>query len=193
MTEPRPKVRRRVKRAVTRRLRIVLVVVLGLFALLSIDSLYLVAITLAENLAGEIYQNYFYQLMFLLHLVLGLGLVVPALVFVFVHLARTWRRPNKNAVRAGYGLLAMMLVLLFTGLVLVRIEGIIDLRDPDLRRLAYWGHVLSPLAVIWLFILHRLAGPRIRWKAGGRLAAAGVAFAGLLNEAKRCAETAQES
>ena len=180
MTEPKPRRRRRVKKAVTPRLRILLLVVLGLFALLSVGALYLAAITLAEHLSGEVYQNYFYQLMFLLHLVLGLALVVPALVFAAVHLARTWRRPNRNAVRAGYGLLATILVLLFTGLVLVRIEGIIDLRDPDLRRIAYWGHVLSPLLVIWLFVLHRLAGPRIRWRGGGRIAVVGVAFAALM-------------
>ena len=78
------------------RLRILLLAVLGLFAVLSIDALYLAAITLAEHLSGEVYQNYFYQLMFLLHLVLGLGLIVPALVFAGVHLARTWRRPRKR-------------------------------------------------------------------------------------------------
>ena len=177
MSEPQPKRRRRVKKAVTPRLRILLVAVLGLFAVLSIDAVYMAAITLAEQITGEVYQNYFYQLMFLLHLVLGLGLVIPALVFVAVHLSRTWRRPNRNAVRAGYGLLATMLVLVFAGLVLVRIEGVIDLRDPDLRRIAYWGHVSSGLVLIWLFILHRLAGPRIRWRVGGRIAVVGVAFA----------------
>jgi hypothetical protein len=27
-------------------------------------------------------------------------------------------------------------------------------------------HVISPLLVLWLYILHRLAGPKIKWKVG---------------------------
>ena len=47
--------------------------------------------------------------------------------------------------------------------------------------LAGFGGMVSGFAlVIWLFVLHRLAGPRIRWRAGGRIAVAGVAFAALM-------------
>ena len=30
----------------------------------------------------------------------------------------------------------------------------------------YWAHVISPLLAVWLYILHRLAGPKIKWKTG---------------------------
>ncbi len=59
-----------------------------------------------------------------------------------------------------------MLVLLISGIVLTRIEGLIEVNDPTVRGVAFWAHVLSPLFVVWLYILHRLAGRRIRWKAG---------------------------
>ena len=67
---------------VTPRLRRVLFVVLTLFAVLMANGLYLVSITGLQQLNRTIYENHFYQLMFLLHLALGLLLVVPAVGFV---------------------------------------------------------------------------------------------------------------
>ena len=46
-----------------------------------------------------------------------------------------------------------------------------------LRSVAYWAHVLSPIFIIWLFILHRLAGPKIQWRRGLALAGVAGAFA----------------
>ena len=54
------------------RLRRLLVGVLLLFALLTINSIYLGGITLLEWKSSAILQNYFYQWMFLAHLALGL-------------------------------------------------------------------------------------------------------------------------
>ena len=65
-----------------------------LFGLLSVNSVYLASITVAEWLSGDLYQEYFYQLMFLLHLLLGLAIVVPALVFGALHLRNAWPRPS---------------------------------------------------------------------------------------------------
>ena len=48
-----------------------------------------------------------------------------------------------------------------------------ELSQPLARSAAYWVHVIAPLGVIWLFVLHRLAGRRIKWKIG--LAWSGVA------------------
>ena len=80
-------------------------------------------------------------------------------------------RHHRRAVRVGYALFAISLVLLLTGVALMRFD-FFSIRDPQLRRVLYWAHVIAPLAAIWLYILHRLAGPRIRWQTGLRGAAA---------------------
>ena len=53
---------------ITARLGRLLGGVLLLFSLLVVNSVYLAAITWLEYRSGEIYQDYFYQLMFFLHL-----------------------------------------------------------------------------------------------------------------------------
>jgi tetratricopeptide (TPR) repeat protein len=161
------------------RLRRVLGAVLLLFALLVVNSAYLGAITLLEQAGDAIYQDYFYLLMFLLHLLLGLLLVVPLLWFAVAHMRRAWRRPNRYAVRAGMALFTTTLLLLGSGLVLTRF-GFLEVNDPLVRHISYWIHIISPLAVAWLFVLHRLAGPPIRWRSGARWALAAVVLAAVL-------------
>ena len=51
------------------------------------------------------------------------------------------------------------------------------IKDPAVRRVLYWAHVITPLLVVWLFVLHRLAGRRIKWKVGLRWAAVAAVFA----------------
>jgi len=162
LSSPRRKPARAVLSASLRRL---LGLVLVLFGLLVVNSFYLVTVSLAGQLSGQIYQNYFYLLMFLAHLGLGLLLILPALLFGALHLRRAWRRPNRYAVRAGLALYITAIVLFVTGLLLTRF-GFFEVNDPQIRATAYWIHALSPLALIWLFILHRLAGPRLRWRSG---------------------------
>ncbi len=154
--------------------------VFGLFALLTVNAAYLVGVSLMEWITGETFQNWFYLVMFLAHLALGLALIVPVIAFGAIHLRNTHNRPNRRAVYVGFGLFAVALGLLASGVVLTRIEGVIVVKDPAIRTVAYWTHVLSPLAVAWLFILHRLAGKRIRWKIGLRWAAAAVGFAAVM-------------
>ncbi len=174
-TTGRPKLRTRGKqrRAVGPKLRRVLALVFGLFALLAVNSVYLVGVRVLEWSRGEIYQNWFYMLMFLGHLVLGAILLLPFVVFVVVHTRNAHNRPNRRAVWVGYGLLAVALALLVSGVVLTRLEGLIVIKDPAVRSVAFWIHVLTPLVAAWLFVLHRLAGPRIKWQVG--LKWAGVA------------------
>lgn len=147
------------------RLRRLLWVVFGLVAILGANSAYLGAITLMEWYSGKVYQNYFYQLMFLGHLVLGLILIPPVLVFGFIHLWQARKRPNRRAVAMGCALLATVMAVLFTGVALMRVGGF-EIKVPSTRAAIYWAHILTPLAAVWLYVLHRLAGPRIRWKAG---------------------------
>lgn len=171
---------RRYVRAVGPRLRILLAVVLGLAAVLGANSAYLLSITALEWATGLSYQNYFYQFMFLAHLALGLLLLVPFLAFSAGHILAAARRTNRRAVRAGWGLFAASTILLVTGIVLMRIEGL-ELRNPELRSGAYWAHVISPLLVVWLYVLHRLAGPRIKWRVGlGWTGAVAAVVAGMV-------------
>src|SRR5688572_32296793 len=157
--------RRKYVRAVGPRLRIVLFIIFGLVALLGANSDYLLSIKVLENVTGNLYQNYFYQMMFLAHLVLGLLLLLPFIIFGIGHMKNSWNRPNKRAVRVGYGLFAVSVILLFSGVVLMRVEGF-EVRDPAVRSASYWAHVITPILAVWLYILHRLAGPRIKWKVG---------------------------
>lgn len=163
--------------AIGPRLRILLGVVFALVALLGANSAYLSAITFLEWFnRPTLYQNYFYQVMFGLHLILGVLLLVPFLVFGLVHMRNARERPNRRAVRVGYALFLVGLLVLVTGVALTRIDLFqfknIGLTNPRLRSAAYWMHVLAPLFCVWLYVLHRLAGPRIRWGFGLRWAAA---------------------
>ena len=171
---------RRYVPAVGPRLRRLLALVFGLFALLAVNAAYLVGVTLLEWATGRTYQNWFYLVMFLVHLVLGLSLVLPFVGFGLIHIRNARRRPNRRAVYVGFGLFAAGLALIASGVVLTRIEGIIVVKDPTVRSFAYWTHVLTPLAAVWLFILHRLAGRRIRWRVGLRWTVVAVGFAALM-------------
>ncbi len=168
---PRP----RYRRPVGPRLKVLLAVVLGGFALLVVNSAYLLGVTVTG-----VPENQFYIWMFLIHLVLGIAIVVPVIVFGIVHIRNTRNRPNRRAIRAGYALFACAIALFVSGFALTRMDipflGVrLDVNHPTIRGAAYWIHVLAPVAVMWLFILHRLAGRRIRWKVG--LGWAGVATA----------------
>ena len=135
-----------------------------LFGLMAVNSLYLAAVTWNEWISGEILENQFYLLMFLAHLVMGLVLVAPLALFATLHLRRAWRRPNRWAVRAGVGLLATLTLLVVSGVLLTRF-GFFEINDPSVRDLSYWVHITTPIVALWLFVLHRLAGPRLRWRA----------------------------
>ncbi|MDG2094949.1 MAG: multiheme c-type cytochrome [Phycisphaerales bacterium] len=159
------------------KLKILLFCLFALFALLIINSVYLLAIRVMGLATAESYENWFYLIMFLAHLILGLALVIPVILFGIGHIRNAHNRPNRRAVRAGYALFASAIILLVTGVVLMRVEGIIDIRDQIARSIIWWIHVMVPLVVIWLFILHRLAGRRIKWGVGLGWAAVAAVFA----------------
>ena len=114
-------------------LKKLLAVVFALFAILAINSGYLAAVTFAEWYFSEVLQNYFYQSMFLVHLVLGLLITVPVIVFGVIHSKNTYKRRNRRAVRAGFALFAASLLLLASGIVLTRVEGILEIKDGNTR------------------------------------------------------------
>ena len=166
-----PSRKKRYVRVVGPRLRVLLFSIFMLFALLGANSAYLSIITFLEWFNGETYQNYFYQFMFLAHLLLGLLIILPILFFGFFHIKNAWNRPNKRAAKVGYALFAISLVLLLSGLALMRLEGF-EIKNPDMRAAMYWAHVITPFLAVWLYVLHRLAGPKIKWKTGASWALA---------------------
>lgn len=156
--------------AVGPRLRWLMAGVFVLSAVIGVNSFYLSGVSLLEWISeqsgeGYIYQDYFYLWMMLGHLGLGLLLMVPFAIFVTIHLFTARTRPNRRAIQMGYALLGACLSLLITGILLMGVDAY-ELKHPVYRRLAYWIHVLSPFVILWLYLLHRLAGPRIRWRVG---------------------------
>ena len=163
--------RRRYVRAIGPRLRIFLWIVFALGGLLAANTAYLLGVRLLEASRGATYQNYFYQCMFLGHLLLGLLVIVPFIVFGIGHIKNSHDRPQRRAVQIGYALFVVCLVLLFSGLALMRLEPF-AINNARARSMLYWAHVATPLLVLWLYVLHRLAGPRIKWKHSARFALA---------------------
>jgi len=169
--------RRPYVRVVGPKLARLLALVFALFALTSINSLYLVSVTLMQWITGALFENWFYHLMAFGHLVLGLLLTLPVVLFGILHIRNSHDRPNRRAVRAGYALFAVSLILLASGFLLVRMQGFAPVKAEATRALVYWTHVITPLLAAWLFVLHRLAGKKIKWKIGARWAAVGAVFA----------------
>lgn len=166
--------------AVGPRLTKLLAVVFGLFALLAVNSAYLIAVRIAAWWTGETYENLTYLYVFLLHLLLGVAIVIPVIVFGIIHIRNAHDRKNRRAVRVGYMLFASALVLLASGIILTRLDGIFVVKDPTVRSVTYWVHTLAPVFCVWLFVIHRLAGRRIKWKVGLRWAAVAAVFAGVM-------------
>lgn len=160
------------------------VVLLG-FGILGGNGIYLLSVTILTWLTETTQQTPFYMLMVALHLFLGLLLIVPFIVFGFAHLATSWKRPNKQAIYRGIALLVVGIVVLISGLVLVRLEGF-EIRDNRIRGIGYWTHLIAPLLSIGFYVSHRKAGPRIQWhylKRWGSAVAAMVVVMGALHTA----------
>ena len=167
---------RRGQPAIGPRLRVLLAALLAAAVLLTVNSIYLAGVTWLEWLHQQTYQDFTYQVMFLFHLILGLAILIPMLVFIVAHARNTWQRRNRRAVRAGLALGGAVITLLITGLLLIRFDWF-QINDPRVRSGLYWLHVLVPFVIVWLFILHRLAGPPIRWRVGLTTGGLGAAFA----------------
>jgi tetratricopeptide (TPR) repeat protein len=187
-SNPLPAPRKKYQRAVGPRLRVLLYFIFALVAVLAANSAYLSAITALEWLKADpnaTYQNWFYMVMFGTHLALGLLIVLPVVIFGIIHIMKAHDRPNRRAVKVGYLLFATSLIVLSTGLLLMRVDIFqfknVGLKNPHARSIAYWAHVLTPILAVWLYILHRLAGPRIQWRLGLRWGAAvGVVVIGMV-------------
>ena len=157
------------KLAVTPRTRRILLVVLSLFSLLLANGLYLSGVTFSEWFFQRTFQDLFYHYMFLLHLVLGLALILPFLAFGFFHWKASYKRRNHRAVRIVYALLIAGVVVLVSGVLLIKFGTFEFMRGPVSKRVVYWAHIIAPVAAMWLYWLHRLVGTRIRWVIAQRV------------------------
>ena len=161
------------------RLRILLYIVFALVAVLTANAAYLLAVTAWEYFSGAVVQDQFYQYMFLVHLALGLILVVPLIVFGVGHMLAARQRRNRRAVKIGYALFIISIIVLVSGLLLMRV-GAFDLKEPLARSVVYWLHIAAPALAAWLYWLHRLAGKKIKWKLGLAYLAAVGAVVGVM-------------
>ena len=151
---------------------VVRVLIVG-FAFLIVNSGYLLTVTLASRLTGEDHQTVFSIWMLLMHVVVGLAVAVPFLLLAVAHARRALSRPNRPAKRLGLMAFSAGIVIIVTGLFLMRTEvGPYALSARALlpREALWWIHLIAPLVLVWAYVLHRLAGPRIRWRMGGAVA-----------------------
>lgn len=165
---------------VTPRTRRLLFMVLALFSLLLANGLYLSGITFSEWYFQRTFQDLFYHYMFLIHLVLGVVLIVPFVAFGIYHWAASYKRRNRRAVRIGYALLVAGIIVLVSGVLLIKFGNFEFMRGATGKRVVYWAHVVTPFVAIWLYWLHRLVGPRIRWVIAQRVAIATAVAVGAM-------------
>lgn len=163
-------------------LRLLVRAMMVAFALLVVNSVYLLAVTTSGSITGEDHQTVFSIWMFLMHIVVGLATAIPFVWFVWAHFVRAFHQPNRAAVRLGIVAAAAGIITILSGILLMRIEIgslALSVRAVAPRETLWWMHLLAPAAFVWMFLLHRLAGPRIRWRMGGLLAALAVGTGGL--------------
>jgi hypothetical protein len=150
----------------TARVRRLFCVVLGASAVLAGTGFYLLGIRWAGWLLGSKTEGLLAVWLFLVHLVAGVLVIVPVVIFGTMHMLSARQRPNRRAIQVGYLLFFSVLVVAVSGVVLMRLEGVFELRDPVIREIAWWVHVIAPVLVCWLFVIHRLAGVAVQWRMG---------------------------
>lgn len=150
-----------------RRLYTILLVPLGLMAA---NSIYLVAFTKYSS---------FFMAMLLMHLVLGLLIAIPFLVFAFTHGARMLANiRNRKAKAAGITIVALALTCIGTGVTMALTGATLT------HRPIYLAHVFAIPVALVAFILHRRAAVhklhlRRLFQWGGAVAAFLLVMAGL--------------
>src|SRR5262245_42817312 len=159
---------RRYEPAVGPRLKVVLFLVFLATALLGVSGVYLLAVRLLEwGLAPRTYTNAFTLWMFIGHIAVGVLITLPFVLFGLIHYLGSRARRHRRAIRLGVLLFVAGLVVVGTGLALVQLEGLPQLPTGSVARWLVWGlHCAVPLAAVWLYVLHRKAGPKIRWRYG---------------------------
>ena len=149
-------------------LRVLLWAVFGSFAVLGASGVYLLAVTVLNRAYPDhLFTNPFTFWTLLGHTGIGVIGTLPFLVFGFWHMATSYRRPNRVAVRLGMAVFELGIVIIATGFALVQLDGLPQLPTGTVsRNVAYFLHILVPVATVAVYVAHRRAGPKIRWKYG---------------------------
>jgi tetratricopeptide (TPR) repeat protein len=167
--------------AVGPRLRVLLFLVFAATALLGITGVYLLSIRLLEALRDQTYTNQFTLWMFVAHVFIGLSIAVPFLAFGIIHYLKSRHRKNRLAVKLGLALFASGIVVVFSGLALIQLEGLPQLPTGSAGRWVVWGlHVLVPVVAVAFYVQHRRAGPDINWRIGYAWGGAVAAFVAVM-------------
>jgi tetratricopeptide (TPR) repeat protein len=153
--------------AVGPRLKVLLLVIFAFVAVLGATGVYLLAIRIMEAVSARTYTNSFTIAVFMAHVILGVLLILPFLVFGSTHLVTSRTRPNRRAVRLGITLFTVSILVGVSGLALIQLSGLPQLPTGTVgRNVAYYAHVLLPVLAVGLYTLHRWAGPDIKWRWG---------------------------
>ena len=77
------------------------------------------------------------------------------------------KRKNRLAVKLGISLFLSGILVVLSGLALIQLSGLPQLPTGSVSRWIVYGlHVLLPVAAVVLYVLHRWAGPDIKWHYG---------------------------
>src|SRR5579864_910564 len=110
--------------AVSPRLRVLLALIFAAVALLGATGFYLLSISILEIVKRpQTLQNFFSLSMILVHVLVGVAIIIPFLVFGFAHLSTARHRKNRRAVRLGFVLFITGIAVCLTGLALIQLSG----------------------------------------------------------------------
>jgi len=152
--------------AIGTKLRILLLLTFGLFAILGATGVYLGAVTALNWWKAPLSHTTTFSLwMFLAHIAIGVLGTVPFLAFGMIHWASARKRENRVAVRLGVVLFLAGILICASGFALIQLESLPQLPTGSVSRLVtYWLHIAAPVVAVWLYVKHRKAGPPIKWK-----------------------------
>ena len=137
-------------------LKRLLTAALALAGFMLADTVFLVLVRLADNVAlapfalGATSLPGFYQVMLLAHTAVGLLLAAVMLVFLVAHLPSVWRRFHSEAAWTGIPYAALGVALVVSGLFILSAAASRE------NSWAWWAHVASGALVVGLYIGHRI-------------------------------------
>lgn len=152
--------------AVSRRLGCLLFALMCLVSLTTGTGLWLSGVRFAEWTTDLALEDLAYVWAFLLHVVTGILALGPFVLFGIGHVVRTRGHENRVAGQRGWVLLTACIAVMISGLALLRLDGIAELRHPSSRSVVYWMHVVLPVITLALYLRHRRSGPAVRWRSG---------------------------